>query len=373
MKFTPRADPKNQTAHDATKKTHMKFDDPDAGAEKKQVPELKKKPHQAKTQTAIKRPNEEKAATAIKKPKLGDDKKKATPIKAFENKHKNKTDFKPYVQRGPDGRPIKKVFPKKNKQKLADRTPEEIKKRVAELRQKKREKKRHREVDASGNVVKKPSLELYPKEFNQPLNTKKMGEFVLYALAEAENFKWCKLINKNVVENLVMVFCQGINVSHFGLDINKKKIPACVDLSAVDADTTGKAAMPFLTRQAKHMLVTKISGAEGRVQSPVADILQCPISNSKKLAIEQKMYDDKMKYKDNMRDYYILSLDEMKRADYPIPPFLDPSRELPEDWKETHPASEPTEKKKLIAVDCEMVLTEQGSELARLTLISEGK
>jgi RNA exonuclease 1 len=170
-----------------------------------------------------------------------------------------------------------------------------------------------------------------------------------------------------------MVFCQGINVSHFGLDINKKKIPACVDLSAVDADTTGKAAMPFLTRQAKHMLVTKISGAEGRVQSPVADILQCPISNSKKLAIEQKMYDDKMKYKDNMRDYYILSLDEMKRADYPIPPFLDPSRELPEDWKETHPASEPTEKKKLIAVDCEMVLTEQGSELARLTLISEGK
>ncbi|KAI8884534.1 hypothetical protein K501DRAFT_182022 [Backusella circina FSU 941] len=330
----------------------MKFDDAEADK-----PEPKKRTH--------KEPTVEKN----KKPKLAEKKKAATPITAFDGK--NKKGFIPYIQKGADGRPLKKVYPQKKKTKLSDLSEEEIKKKVAAIRQKKRDKKRGKVVDASGNVVKKPILEIYPKEFNQVLTTKKMGEFIIYSLAETENFKWCKLINKNVVEHVVMVFCQGINVGHFGLNSNKTKIPTSVDLEALSAEVTGKAAMPFLSRTSKYMIVNKISGKEGRVLSPVADILQCPMTNSKKLLMEQKVHDKKIKYKDNMREYYVLTLEEMKRADYPIPPFLDQSKELPEGWKETHAASEPSEKKRLIAVDCEMVLTEEGSALARLTLINE--
>lgn len=72
-------------------------------------------------------------------------------------------------------------------------------------------------------------------------------------------------------------------------------------------------------------------------------------------------------------ELYILKLKELAGGGYPVPPFLDPNVTLPEDWKETKPALESAKKKRLIAVDCEMVLTASGSALARVSLVDEGK
>lgn len=69
---------------------------------------------------------------------------------------------------------------------------------------------------------------------------------------------------------------------------------------------------------------------------------------------------------------FTLDLEDLRGYGYPIPPFLDESVTLPEGWKETRPAFEPTDKKKLIAIDCEMVLTEKGRALARVSLVDEG-
>lgn len=56
----------------------------------------------------------------------------------------------------------------------------------------------------------------------------------------------------------------------------------------------------------------------------------------------------------NTADHYILKLEDMIAAEYPIPTILDPTAVLREGWHETRPGKEPTPKK-LIAVDCEMV------------------
>lgn len=62
------------------------------------------------------------------------------------------------------------------------------------------------------------------------------------------------------------------------------------------------------------------------------------------------------KYKDRMEEFYIFTLDELRQRRYPIPTFLDPTSKLPDDeWKETRPASTPSDRKRLIALDCEMV------------------
>lgn len=61
-------------------------------------------------------------------------------------------------------------------------------------------------------------------------------------------------------------------------------------------------------------------------------------------------------YKDNMREYYLLTLDEMIRYGYPIPPCLVKSVELKDGWKETKPAKSPVAQKRLVALDCEMVI-----------------
>ena len=61
------------------------------------------------------------------------------------------------------------------------------------------------------------------------------------------------------------------------------------------------------------------------------------------------------KFEDNMNEYYVLTLDEMKGLGYPIPTCLDPESKLDDDWKETRPVKDPIPRKRLIAIDCEMV------------------
>jgi hypothetical protein len=56
----------------------------------------------------------------------------------------------------------------------------------------------------------------------------------------------------------------------------------------------------------------------------------------------------------NTAEYYILKHEEMVAAEYPIPTFLDSTVTLSEGWHETRPGKE-NQKKKLVAVDCEMV------------------
>ncbi|CAO3656556.1 unnamed protein product [Mucor fragilis] len=200
--------------------------------------------------------------------------------------------------------------------------------------------------------------------------TKQLGEFVLYALSETSNLPWCNIIHKAKVEHVVMMYAQGLNCNYFGVDDTTTPY---VDLEQLK-ESVGKAAMPFLTKQARYMITNQISGKNGRFNSPVADILQCNMSNSKKERLAKEKQIKMQQYKDNMREFYMVTLEEMKKIDYPIPTFLDPSASLPEGWKETHPALEPLkegEQKRLIAVDCEMVLTVKGSSLARITLIDE--
>jgi hypothetical protein len=93
----------------------------------------------------------------------------------------------------------------------------------------------------------------------------------------------------------------------------------------------------------------------------------------------------------NTAEYYILKHEDMVAAEYPIPTCLDSTVALPEGWHETRPGKD-DQKKKLVAVDCEMVnmfgrieickvtvLTQQqcetasGMALARVSLIDEGK
>lgn len=63
------------------------------------------------------------------------------------------------------------------------------------------------------------------------------------------------------------------------------------------------------------------------------------------------------KYKDNMREFYVMTLKQLQAAQYPIPSFLDKNVQLPEGWKETKPAKEPAKQKRLVALDCEMVIS----------------
>ncbi|KAI8078275.1 uncharacterized protein B0P05DRAFT_579514 [Gilbertella persicaria] len=376
MKFTPIID-RHAALHDASKKVHVTFDDEPTETT---VP-LKKRSHPAHDNDREKKKSKSSEKTKKnKKEKAIQDKEVKTTEKAPEKIEPTKplsavpintpTSNEPPKVRGPKFTP-KKVKGKKQPPKKL--TEEEILAKVAAKR-KKNALKRQAKVKVNGELVSRPAFHIIPTSLTQVIPTKQLGEFVLYALSETTNLAWCSIIHKAKVERLVMVFAQGLNCTDFGISNPSSPAPF-VDLDQLDSTQwVGKASMPFLTKQSKYMIVNQISGHNGRFNSPVADILQCNMSNTKKekLANEQSVKGNK--FKDNMREYYVLSLEEMKKADYPIPPFLDSSVCLPEGWKETHASTEPLapgQPKRIIAVDCEMVLTVRGSALARITLIDE--
>lgn len=413
MKFTPIID-KNVVLHDASKKVHVSFDDMEPmSASAATVKESKKRSHPAHD-SSDKDKKKKKQKSDKKKAKKSKDadtdmvkaesadvaKVKAEPVDVVVSttlRAKPEAIAKPVAVATPittpasknnSTKPAKKATaiaitpnskkpsaPQKNnkakgKQPPKKLTQEEVLAKVAAIR-KKKQLKRQAKVKVDGQVVAKTTFNILPSNLQTVMPTKQLGEFVLYALSETSNLPWCNIIHKAKVEHVVMMYAQGLNCNYFGVDDTTTPY---VDLEQLK-ESVGKAAMPFLTKQARYMITNQISGKNGRFNSPVADILQCNMSNSKKERLAKEKQIKMQQYKDNMREFYMVTLEEMKKIDYPIPTFLDPSASLPEGWKETHPALEPLkegEQKRLIAVDCEMVLTVKGSSLARITLIDEG-
>lgn len=400
MKFTPIID-KNVVLHDASKKMHVSFDDVEPAPAVKE--ESKKRSHPAhdssekdKKKKKHKSDKKDKKDKKAKKSKDSDvTMVKAEPIVATTPEPKPAVIATPIAVASPitapasnNTKPAKKATaiaitpnskkpnaPKKNnkvkgKQPPKKLTQEEVLAKVAAIR-KKKQLKRQAKVKVDGQMISRPTFNIIPSNLKTVMPTKQLGEFVLYALSETSNLPWCNIIHKAKVEHVVMMYAQGLNCDYFGVDDTTTPY---IDLEQLK-ESVGKAAMPFLTKQAKYMITNQISGKHGRFNSPVADILQCNMSNSKKERLAKEKQIKMAKYKNNMREFYMVTLEEMRKIDYPIPPFLDPSVSLPDGWKETHPALEPLkdgEQKRLIAVDCEMVLTVKGSSLARITLIDEG-
>jgi RNA exonuclease 1 len=392
MKFTPNID-KNAVLHDTTKKIHVSFDDIEPVVEKKSISKKRSHPAHESDSKESKKAKKSSETKKDKKKKKEKKSKSEKSIKSEEPAEVEKPIVTPVEQkvliekpaeqkveeatirkvRGPKFTP--KKVKTKGKQPPKKLTKEEMQAKVAAIR-KKNALKRQAKVKINGEVVAKPAFQLVPAGLTKVMPTKQLGEFVLYALSETTNLPWCSIVHKAKVEHVVMIYAQGLNSTDFGIS-HTDKVPTMIDLDTLNSeDWIGKAAMPFLTKQARYMITNEISGRNGRFNSPIADILQCNMSNSKKERLAKEQTAKIANFKDNMREFYVLSLEDLRKADYPVPPFLDEASVLPEGWKETHAPIEPTTdndgRKRIIAVDCEMVLTVKGSALARITLIDEG-
>ncbi|KAI7870967.1 hypothetical protein BDF14DRAFT_1766826 [Spinellus fusiger] len=266
-------------------------------------------------------------------------------------------------------KPATQLIVKRNNTK-ASTDPADILERVKENRKRKRLAKLAKK-NINGTTVKVPTLVLKLQELKTKMPIKSIRQFITYCLTEAATPCWGSILNKSRVQHVLLVFAQGLDVTYFGVEQQRQNVPHALALSEISDNAIGKASMPFFARQFSHMLVSKLSGEKGKIASPISELLQCDVSMSEKHKLVQSKWDRSLEHKHNMKEYYVMTLDQLRAAEYPIPSFLDATATLPDGWKETRPAKTPTKEKKLIAVDCEMVLTASGSALARVTLIDE--
>ncbi|KAI8138008.1 hypothetical protein BJV82DRAFT_632917 [Fennellomyces sp. T-0311] len=365
MKFTPSIDPKKPILHNVSAKIHVKFDSETGSQVAIPVTAKSDTRKRPSDKTDIDTGNEQ----SQKKPKA--EKKDKVPSKNTKPKATqiDVPSEKPRIEKKGTNK-ISRSKGKTEKWKSMKLTEEEIQARVREIRDKKRKRQLAREV-VDGVKVSVPKFSLCPSKLTKRLQLADIRNFILYTLSEAPTPSWATLVNRTSIKHCVVLFVHGLDIVSFGVPEHRNNVPNFIDLKGLDPTTQGKAAMPFFTECFSHMLISRLYGERSKNISPVSELLQCPIGKNEFLRQKESSGKRLEELKDNAAEYYTLSLDEMKASEYPIPTLLDPTVQLDDDWKETRPVKEPLSKKRLIAIDCEMVETTEGRALARVTLVDE--
>ncbi|KAG2179874.1 hypothetical protein INT43_003660, partial [Umbelopsis isabellina] len=337
-KFTPRVEAKNPVLHDASAKKHITFDLSDS-EEKPDVKKLKVEPN-TQTKQSKKRIHE---STKQQRKKIKvDNGSTEIVIEMAQTQQKKET------------------APAATNTVQAD-----VLQKVQELRKKKKEKRKAKKLGANA-----PAFQLLPEKLTKKLSTEDLREYILYCLTEAPTPDWMRIANRAAIEKLVLVFAQGLDLTFFGFPPNRANIKSTMGLTDLGETDLAKETLQDFNSLFSHCVVTKVSGTKGKIHNPLMNLLQCPVSNSQK----EKRDKERKSNRDaaNTPEYYILKHEDMVAAEYPIPTCLDSSVALPEGWHETRPGKD-VQKKKLVAVDCEMCETASGMALARVSLIDEGK
>ncbi|KAK3827023.1 MAG: hypothetical protein J3R72DRAFT_405937 [Linnemannia gamsii] len=216
----------------------------------------------------------------------------------------------------------------------------------------------------------RPSF-LLSRSYHLKLKLKDLRDLVIYLLTETKTLPWMMVKNKFNIQKVVLLYVGGLEPADFGIDYQDDEAKAPVAWASTV--TEGPVAeMTNLKRFFDVVSPMKAGGEKNKIYAPVSQILNNPLSNSEKT--KREIARAKARVPDMKRDGYMLTLQEMRELDFPLPSYLTGgASELKTGWIETDQVLNPVspDKRKLIAMDCEMCLTAEGSELTRISLLGE--
>ncbi|KAI9318358.1 ribonuclease H-like domain-containing protein [Dichotomocladium elegans] len=232
------------------------------------------------------------------------------------------------------------------------------------------------------STVYEPTLQFDLSKLEHHIKIDDIRTLLISALTDIPTPEWVKVNNRGHVRKVMFLYLPGLDPRDFGLtgitNFEPDGVPKCIDLKAPDtssSDGNDKPAayksMPFFVQQFPKMLISALPAKRKDIGKEFVQTLQCQVSlneRKRRAASREKRLKE---CEGKMEEFYVFSLEELKQYRYPIPPFLDPSITLPEGWKETKAVKQVLPRKRLMAVDCEMVKTASGSALARVTLVDE--
>ncbi|OZJ03529.1 hypothetical protein BZG36_03415 [Bifiguratus adelaidae] len=243
-----------------------------------------------------------------------------------------------------------------------------------------RKEKRKGIVPTDGAKVdlSKPNFLFVPNQMMKHIGMREIRELLLWCFGQGVNPPWISVRNPTLIQRMVMIFVPGLDVSLFGFDVVKfRRQTTPVPFADLVETAVAHDTMPFCRQVFGHLVLTHGPGEKGRIFSPISAIMQCPLSIAEKQKRSQEMTRKQQHYGDRIANYYILTAAQLKDEDYPLPPILS-GKPLEPGWVQTEPPAGKDvrecgldKKKRLIGMDCEMVLTVDGPQVARVSLIGE--
>ncbi|KAI0043270.1 ribonuclease H [Auriscalpium vulgare] len=215
-----------------------------------------------------------------------------------------------------------------------------------------------------------------------------LRDFVLHIIADAPPAGWIRVQNPQNIQKVAVVLVPGLTSTVLSLPplptsaTANPNLPLAIPLpstsappssaSGDDDDRTEEAAaqlggVPFIARTFSHACPTRAPGESTRMHSVLSTFFHGPVSGEeKKRRVTERIASERTVQKDPV--HYVLSVEQMIENEYPIPSYMADVFDRPDDWVETpHQTAEGTPK--IYAIDCEMCLSAEGKELARVCVI----
>ncbi|ODO08344.1 hypothetical protein L198_00069 [Cryptococcus wingfieldii CBS 7118] len=223
------------------------------------------------------------------------------------------------------------------------------------------EKRKQKKIDK-----RKPEFQFNVSDmrYGKKVTLAHVRDMVLYILAEAQKPQWLQIDHKASISHVVLLLIPGLLPEHLGLDPEVTHSSMPFPITSPSAPLDQVSLIPALSTLFTYGCPTRAPGDKTRMHSPINQLLMSPMSDAVK-----KQKEDESKVR-NIPMQYLVTPNQMIDNDYQLPAYIKPS-DVPGGWVETPEAKGPPADGKypILAVDCEMVVSADGDELARVSVI----
>ncbi|BGP53492.1 hypothetical protein JCM8202_001136 [Rhodotorula sphaerocarpa] len=215
---------------------------------------------------------------------------------------------------------------------------------------------------------------------------KDIRDFVLHLLANDKAQQWLYVKNKSSVRRVVCLMVPGILTPDLGIAQPPLATNLPFGLAPPSEGLTSK--LPVFQSLFSHACPTKAPGERNRMHSPYQHFTTCPLTSAEKERREKARKERGQQLKTSDPSVYLLNREQMADQAYPTPSALPDPLPVDQDsvfgfdaWKRAdgwveapYQPEKPDQPKRILGIDCEMCLTDAGSELARVSVVNlEGK
>ncbi|GAA6006093.1 hypothetical protein JCM10207_000520 [Rhodosporidiobolus poonsookiae] len=251
---------------------------------------------------------------------------------------------------------------------------------LSKLEKGKAKKRRKEEERALANP---PSFSFDTRGFKggRMIQVKDVRDFLLHLLANDKAQQWLFVKNKSNVRRVVAVMIPGILSSDLGIAQPSLSTNLPFGLSPASEGLASK--LPVFQSLFSHACPTKAPGEKNKLHSAYQTFTTCPLTSAEKDRREKARKERGQLQRTSNPSVYLLSREQMLEQAYPDPSPLpsplptDPNTtftfedwQRPKGWVEAPylPRKE-GQAIRALGLDCEMCLTEDGSELTRLSVV----
>ncbi|GAA5948990.1 hypothetical protein JCM21900_003164 [Sporobolomyces salmonicolor] len=214
------------------------------------------------------------------------------------------------------------------------------------------------------------------------IQVKDVRDFVLHLLANDKAQPWLFVKNRSNIRRVVAVMIPGILSPDLGVAQPSLSTNIPFPLGAIPGSgLTSK--LPVFQQLFSHACPTKAPGEKNKMHSCYQNFTTCPLTSGEKDRREKARKEKGQLQRTDDPSVYLLSREQMLEQAYPVPSPLssplstEPSTNLtfedwqrPDGWVEApYQPHQPGTIRKVLGLDCEMCLTEDGSELTRLSVV----